>query len=105
MPIASVQPKGQPHLIQDAIAVESVKQPATVASVDTSTRTIVVFSPSDLTKITCKAGPHVSNFDPIKAGNKVQATVAEELAVYVLKNGHCRAPAGRPRPSGPTPRC
>ena len=104
MPIASVQPKGQPHLIQGAIAVESVKQPATVASVDTSTRTIVVFSPSDLTKITYKAGPHVCNFDQIEAGNKVQAT-AEEQAVYVLKNGHCRAPAGRPRPSGPTPRC
>jgi hypothetical protein len=93
-PIASVQPKGQPHLIQGAIAVESVKRPATVVSVDAGTRTIVLFDPSDLARTTYKAGPRVSNFGQIKAGGKVQATVAEELAVYVLKNGQLPGAGG-----------
>jgi len=93
-PIASVQPESQARLIQGAIVVESVRHPATVASVDASTRTIVVVNPSDHVKTTYKAGFQVSNFDRIKAGDKVRATVAEELTVYVLKNGQLPGAGG-----------
>lgn len=93
-PVANVQPTGEPRLIQSAIAVESVKNPGVVQAVDVGARTIVVQSPRDLSKTTYKAGPKVSNLNQIKAGDKVQATVAEELAVYVLKNGQLPGAGG-----------
>ena len=96
-PIASVQPKGEPRLIQGGIPVESVKSPAIVQSVDARTRTLVVMNPSDFARSSYKAGSNVTNFDQIKAGDKVQATLAQELAIYVLKNGQVRDPGGAPR--------
>jgi hypothetical protein len=85
-PNANVQPKGEARLIQDGIATESVKDPATVESVDASQGTVGL-KLSDGASITCKAGPKVKHFDQLKVGDKVKATVAEELAVYVLSNG------------------
>jgi hypothetical protein len=85
-PNAHVQPKGEARLIQDGIATRSVKDPATVESVDTSQSTLNL-KLSDGSTITCKAGPKVKNFDQLQAGDKVKATVTEELAVYVLSNG------------------
>ena len=41
-PVATVQPKGEPRLIQGGIDVESVKNPAIVHSVDTSVRTVAL---------------------------------------------------------------
>ncbi|HEX4583259.1 MAG TPA: hypothetical protein VH183_00405 [Burkholderiaceae bacterium] len=94
-PTAHVQPKGDPRLIQDGIVVESVKDPATVRSVDVGTRTLVVRSAADSAEIAYKVDPGVSNLARIKAGDRVQATVAEELTVYVAKNA--RVPgAGAP---------
>jgi hypothetical protein len=91
-PTANVQPKGEPRLVQAGIVVESVKDPATVQSVDVGTRTVVLV-PADAAEIAYKAGPRVSNLDRIKAGDRVQATVAEELTVYVAKTG--RLPGAR----------
>jgi hypothetical protein len=86
-PTADVQPKGEPRLIQGGIVVDSVKDPATVKSVDIGTRTVVVRAPADTAEIAYKVSPRVSNLERIKAGDRVQATVAEELTVYVAKNG------------------
>jgi hypothetical protein len=86
-PIASVQPKGETRLIQGSVAVESVKQPAIVRSVDAGTRTIVVQNPASLTSTAYRAGPKISNFDRIRPGDRVRATVAEELTILVSKNG------------------
>ena len=97
-PIASVQPRGDPRVIQRAVAVESVKNPAIVQSVDASTRTVVVLSPANLAGTVYKAGPRVSNLDQIRAGDKVQATVAEELTVVVLKDGQWPAEDGSVKP-------
>ena len=96
-PIANVQPKGEPRLIQDGIVVESVKKRATVQSVDVGTRTVVVLNPGDSSQATYKVSPRVSNLDRIKAGDSVQARVAEELAVYVLKDGQLSGAEGAPR--------
>src|SRR5208282_407780 len=73
-------------LIQHGIAVQSVKDPATVQAIDAGARTITLKF-SDNTVLTCKAGTPVENFDQIKAGDQVQATVTEELAIYGLEDG------------------
>ena len=93
-PVASVQPKGEPRLIQGAVAVESVKNPAVVQSIDASTRTVVVLNPANLARTVYKVGPKVSNFEQIKAGDTVQATVAEELTILVMKKGQPQAEGG-----------
>ena len=90
-PNANVQPPGQPGLIQDGIAVQSVKDPATVQSIDAAARSITL-KLSDNSTLTCKVGTQVHNFDQVKVGNQVQATVTEDLAVYILENG--RLPDG-----------
>jgi hypothetical protein len=93
-PVANVQPKGEPRLIQGGIGVESAKDPAIVQSVDASARTLVLTSRQGAT--TYKAAPQVQNLDRIKAGDTVRATVAEELTVFVLRDGQLPGPGGTP---------
>ena len=85
-PNANVQPTGNPGLIQDGIVVQSIKDPATVQAIDAGTRTITL-KLSDANTLTCKVGTQVGNFDQIKVGDQVQATVTEDLAIYVLEDG------------------
>jgi Cu/Ag efflux protein CusF len=91
--VAGVQPKGEPRLIQGAIAVESVKPPAVVQSVDRDGRAITVLSPG---KVSYKVGSQVSNLDRFKAGDKVEVTAAEELTVYVSRDGRVPSAALSP---------
>ena len=86
-PVATVQPTGEPRLIQRAILIQSVQVWAVVSSVDRSAGTIVLRSRGSMHTSTYKLGPRVSNLDDIRAGDVVRATVTEELAVYVLRNG------------------
>ena len=90
-PNANVQPKGRPGLIQEGITVESVKAPATVEAIDAGARTMTL-KLSDKTTATYKVGDQVKNFDRIQVGNQVEASVTEELAIYILENG--RLPDG-----------
>jgi hypothetical protein len=92
-PIASVHSKGEPRLIQGAIAVESVQDPATVQAIDGSVRTLVV-KLSDGATATWKAGSHVANFDQIRVGDQVKATLAQQLTVCVLRNGQLPGAGG-----------
>src|ERR1700687_3736586 len=88
-PVASLQPKGNLRLIQGPIAVvESVKPPAVVQSVDLDARAITVLRPGEVRPVSYKVGSNVSNLDRFKSGDRVQATVAEELTVYVRQGGH-----------------
>jgi len=86
-PVATVQPKGEARLIQGAIAVQSVKEAAIVASVDRSAGNIVLSTSGRGETFSYRLGPKVANLDDIKAGDVVQATVQEELTVYVLRDG------------------
>jgi hypothetical protein len=95
-PVASVQPKGEPRLIQDAIVVEFVKTPAIVRSVDATARSIVLSTPGDSAAVSYRVGPGVRNLDQIKVGDGVRATITEELAVYVLRDGRLLGPGGVP---------
>jgi hypothetical protein len=66
-----------------------------VDSVDAATRTIVVRTPGAQQTSTYKVSPRVSNLDQIRFGDKVQATVAQELSVYVLRDGQLPGPGGK----------
>jgi hypothetical protein len=94
-PIANVRPNGEPRLIQGAIAVESVQDAATVQAIDRSWRGLVV-KLSDGTTATWKAGSQVTNFEQLKVGDKVEATLSQKLTVYVLKNGQLPDAGGAP---------
>lgn len=85
-PVATVEPTGEPRLIQRAIPVQSV-QAAVVSSVDPGARTIGLRSRGMSQALTYRLGPKVSGLDDIRTGDVVRVTVAEELAVYVLRNG------------------
>jgi hypothetical protein len=64
------------------MVVESVATTNTVVSIDAGQRRLELKRPDG--RITLyKAGPGVANFDQIKAGDQVIATVVEEMAVYV----------------------
>lgn len=90
-PNANVQPAGEPRLIQSGVTVEVVQNPAPVVSIDASQRTITLKRIDGMAK-TYPVSPKVKNFDQIKAGDQVKATVIDELAVYLLANG--RLPDG-----------
>lgn len=86
-PVATVQPRGEPRLIQDAIDVTSVKDVAVVSSLDRTAGAILLSTQGRTETSRYKIGPKLSGLDDIKAGDVVRATVAEELAVYVLRDG------------------
>jgi hypothetical protein len=94
-PVATVQPKGDARLIQSAIPVVAVKDGATVQSVDADQR-LMVLNFADGTTATVKAGPEVKDFAKVRAGDKVRVKVAQELSVYVLKNGALPGVDGKP---------
>jgi hypothetical protein len=92
-PTATVQPRGEFRLIQGAIAVQSVKPPAVIQSIDPDTHVITVLSQAQTSRqaqtspVTYKVSPAVRNLSRLQAGDEVRATVAEELTVYVLRDG------------------
>jgi len=86
-PNAHVQPKGEPRLIEEGVEVQSVKDTAVIREIDATTRTIVVSPTGGGATESYRAGAQVSNFDRLKVGQKIQSTLAEELSVYVLRDG------------------
>ncbi|HEY2676069.1 MAG TPA: hypothetical protein VGI65_03810 [Steroidobacteraceae bacterium] len=96
-PVASVQPKGDARLIQHAILVEVVKDHATVQSIDLDQQ-VIALNFTDGTSATVKPGPRVTNFAKVRAGDKVKATVIQELSVYVLIDGMLAGVGGKHEP-------
>jgi hypothetical protein len=66
--------------------VQTYKETATVTAIDAASRKVTLVTP-DGKKTVFKAGPEVANFDQIQVGDQVKATVAEQLIVFVRKNG------------------
>jgi hypothetical protein len=85
-PNANVQPPGEPRLIQSGVSAVDNDVRATVQGFDASQRVLNLKLP-DGTEITCTVNPQVKNFDRVQSGDKVKVKLAEELAVYVLRNG------------------
>jgi uncharacterized protein RhaS with RHS repeats len=69
----------------EVVAVTAVTVTSTVEAVDAGKRTVMLTGPKGTT--TYKAGKDVVNFDQIKVGDQVKATVIDELAVYLRKAG------------------
>lgn len=69
-----------------AIVAETYSMTATVTAIDASNRKITLQSP-DGKKTTFKASPDMVNFPQIQVGDKVNATVTEQVAVAVWKTG------------------
>lgn len=85
-PNANVQPQGEPRLIQDGIRAESLDNPVTVQSVDAAQGAVVI-KLGDGAIANCKLGPKVKNAGQISPGDRAEADLTVELAVYLLANG------------------
>ena len=96
-PNAHVQPAGKPGLIQSGIPVIIVQEQVTVKSVDADRRMITLRHADGSTK-TFNVDATVKNFDQVKVGDMVNATVKAEMAVYILENGRLPNPDGTTRP-------
>ena len=72
--------------VPGGVIVQTYKVTATVAAVDAASRKVTL-TMANGAKTTVKAGPDVVNFDQIQAGDQVKATVAEQLVMFVRKNG------------------
>ena len=72
-----------------AAVVDTMKASATVTAVDAPKRKVTLRM-ADGKQTTVKCGPDVANFGQIKVGDRVDATVTEELAVYL---GHGNPPS------------
>ena len=71
-PVANVQPPGEPRLIQDGIAVQSVKDHAVVESLDAAKRTIVLRTPGEAVPTPYSIGARVTNLSQVKPGDQVE---------------------------------
>jgi hypothetical protein len=96
-PNANVQPAGKPGLIQGNIPVSIIQDPVTVVTLNAGERTIVLKHAVGSTK-TFNVMPSVDNFDQVKVGDVIKATVKAELSVYILDHGKLPNPDGTSRP-------
>jgi hypothetical protein len=71
--------------VPGGIIVETYKNTATVTAIDAANRKVTLVT-QDGRKETFKAGPEVVNFDQIRIGDQVKATLTEQLAVYMAKD-------------------
>ncbi len=97
-PVATVQPKGPPRLIQERIVVDSIAWPATVQSVDPAARVIVLQTAKDASAHEYRVSRRVTGFERVMAGEKVYAVVREELTVSVAQDNRLAGAHGTPRP-------
>jgi hypothetical protein len=74
----------QPQLMDGLIAVNTTTATATVTAVDPAKRTVTLRSPDGTTN-TYRLSKNVRNFDQIKVGDQVKATLVESLAVVIRK--------------------
>ncbi len=67
-------------------SIETSKVTATVTALDAASRKITVVTPEGKKRV-IKAGPEVANFGQIRVGDQLVVTVAEELVVFMAKDG------------------
>lgn len=76
--------------VPGGVIVDTVQITATVTAVDHAKRTATLVTPEGK-KTEFKAGPEVINFDQVRVGDQVKATVTEQLVVYVREKGDGRS--------------
>ena len=71
--------------VPGGIIVETYRNTATVTAIDAAKRKVTLVTPDGRME-TFKAGPEVVNFDQIRIGDQVKATLTEQLVVYMAKD-------------------
>jgi len=77
---------GGAEIVRGKVLVDAATETATVQSIDKETRTVVLLHEDGKTS-DYECGPDVRNFDQIKVGDKVTATVGESVAIGLIKGG------------------
>jgi len=72
--------------VPGGVGVQTYEQTATVSKIDKETRKLTL-TKHDGTQTTVKCGPEVENFEQIQLGDKVKATLTEQLVVFVRESG------------------
>ena len=72
--------------VPGGVAVQTFQETATVTAIDPAERKVTLVTPAGK-KDTIKCGPEVVNFDQIRVGDQVKATVTQELAVAMAHAG------------------
>lgn len=70
--------------VSGGVMINEQTETATVQSIDPATRTVMLLHPDGTTN-SYECGPDVRNFDQIKVGDQVTATVGESVAVVLAK--------------------
>lgn len=91
-PTATRTVDAQPGVAGGTI-VDTIRVSATVAAKDTVNRRITLLG-SDGKKTTFKAGPEIVNFPQIKVGDRVNATLTQQLVVFVRPQGSAPGASG-----------
>ena len=91
--VFSDKPINVPGVERGGVVLDAVTATATVQSVNATNRTVVLQHPDgSITVYEC--GPEVRNFNQIKVGDQVTATVAESVAIGLMKGGNVPNGAG-----------
>ena len=80
--------------VPGGVVVQTYDQTATVSKIARETRRMTLAEP-DGTQINVKCGPQLANFDQIQVGDKVSATLTEQLVVFVRNSGEAPTSTGR----------
>jgi hypothetical protein len=72
--------------VPGGVAVTTYQETAKVTAIDAANREVTLVSP-DGTQTVFKAGPAVINFDQIRIGDRVKATMVEQLVVFLREDG------------------
>jgi len=83
VPQASIQPKGEPRIIESGIMVTSERSRQIVQAVDGRAQLITVSGLDRRFPRTYRVAPDVSGLRQVEVGNRVRLRLAEELTVYV----------------------
>ncbi len=82
-----------PEGVRGGVVLDAMSATATVQSINPADRTVVL-KQADGTLTTYECGSEVRNFDQIKVGDQVTATVAESVAIGLMKGGGVPIGAG-----------
>jgi hypothetical protein len=72
--------------VPGGVIVQTLKTTATVTAIDQAKRTATLLG-SDGKKFTVKVGPEAVNFDQVRVGDQIVATVTQKIVVYIAKDG------------------
>lgn len=72
--------------VPGGVIVDTVKVSAKVTAIEAANRKVTLLGPNGDT-LTVKVGPEAANFDQVRVGDMVNATVTKELVVFLDEEG------------------